>query len=94
MNTNDIKACLICDDAAVIEVISVHLQAAPLCGLHWADYCSNEASLTGDEVRKFFDDGFHGDKPRPIEEIVATWKEEKRTDETPVEYRTDVQEPG
>ncbi|RIK31157.1 MAG: hypothetical protein DCC56_02920 [Anaerolineae bacterium] len=90
--TLDVKTCLICDDVAVIEVLSLKLQRAPLCGVHWADYCESEASLTSDEVRKFFDDGSPGDEPDSIPVAVEMWNEEKRTDEEPGEYRTDEQE--
>jgi len=88
------RFCLICDDVAIIEVISVQMQAAPLCGVHWADYCSNDASLTADEVRKFFDDGQHGDGPREIQYQVARSRDLLNTDETPGEYRTGEQESG
>ena len=88
------KFCLICDDAAVIEVISVQLQGAPLCGLHWADYCQNEGGLTADEVRKFFDDGAHGDEPKPVEYIVSQSVYGKKTDEEQKPYRTDEREEG
>lgn len=87
--TRDSKTCLICDDVVVIEVISVHLQVAPLCGIHWLDYCSSDASLTADEVRKYFDDGFHGDEPKPLVYVIDHARSGVHTGEEPGEYRTD-----
>lgn len=89
-----VRLCLICDDVAVIGIPSEQGQVALLCGIHWADYCSSEASLTGDEVRKFFDDGARGDKARRLDEVVDLWEREHKTDETRGEYRTDEQEEG
>jgi len=87
----DNKTCLICDDAAVIEVISLAMQAAALCGVHWVDFCSGETSMTADEVNRFFDDGLHGDVAKSAPEIYEQNKAAHKTDETPGDYRTDEQ---
>lgn len=90
--TLESKLCLICDDVAVIEVVSVGMQTAPLCGIHWAEFCVSDGGTVGDEIRKYFDDGLHGDVPKPAKWIADQAARRLRTDETPGEYRTDEQE--
>lgn len=92
--TLESKLCLICDDAAVIEVMSVQMQTAPLCGVHWADYCVADGGLTADEVRKYFEDGARGDRPEKLPYTMERGARGLQTDETPGEYRTDEQEEG
>lgn len=88
------KLCLICDDVAVIEVVSLGMQTAPLCGVHWAEFCADENGIVGDEIRKFFDDGLHGDAPRPARWVIEQRAATLKTDEDPGEYRTDERGEG
>jgi hypothetical protein len=76
------KNCLICDDLAVIEVMSLALQCAPLCGKHWADYCMGPDSTTAQEIGKYFADGLISDLAEPINETVERYGVHYKTDET------------
>lgn len=82
----DRKTCLICDDLAVIEVMSVGGQFAPLCGLHWADYCFGSESSTAQELEKFFDDGRTGDRAETVNLTVERYGVTYRTDEKRAPY--------
>lgn len=90
----DKKMCLVCDDAAVLDVISVQGQIAPLCADCLRDYFMDEGGMVGDEVRKFFEDGARRDRPRPVSSDEARGALGLKTDEMPGEYRTDEQEEG
>ena len=85
----DKKLCLICDDVAIIEVISIEMQTVPLCGVHWLDYCERPEGMAAEEVRKFFDDGAPGDEPQPLQYIVEQSVYGKKTDQERPAYRTD-----
>lgn len=82
------KHCLICDDLAVIEVMSVQLQGAALCGVHWADYCMGPQSPTSEEVQKYFEDGKKGDKLEPLPRTIARIDPFLQTDEVRGIYKT------
>lgn len=88
------KTCLICGDVAVIEVISLRVQKAPLCGVHWVDYCIEDGGITADEVRKFFADGALGDAPEKLPITIERGLGGRKTDDGPGEYRTDERESG
>lgn len=92
--TLESKLCLICDDVAVIEVISRRGQKAALCGPHYEAYLSEDANVVTDEVCKYFDDGSPGDRPRWKEDDAEMWQRERKTDEMRGDYRTDEQETG
>jgi nucleotidyltransferase/DNA polymerase involved in DNA repair len=88
------KRCLMCDDLAVIEVMSVQLQAAPLCGVHWADYCMGPQSPTSEEVQKYFADGKADDRLEPLPVTIARIDLKLQTDETRGIYKTEEEETG
>ena len=45
--TLESKLCLICDDVAVLDVISVQGQIAPLCANCLRDYFMDEGGMVG-----------------------------------------------
>lgn len=92
--TLESKLCLICDDVAVLEVMSVKGQFAPLCETCLRDYFLDDGGMIADEVRKYFADGARYDRPRPRTSDMARGAQQLQTDETPGEYRTDEQEKG
>ncbi|MCC7188792.1 MAG: hypothetical protein IT312_08625 [Anaerolineales bacterium] len=92
--TLDKKMCLVCDGVAVLDVISLQGQIAPLCAKCLADYFEDGGGMVADEVRKYFEDGARRDRPRPISSDEARSALGLKTDETPGEYRTDERGEG
>lgn len=88
------RTCLICDDVAIIVIVSEALQEAPLCREHWIEFEKPGATMTRDEVCKFFEDGWRGDKPKPLPYYLVHGGLKNQTDDERGEYRTDEQETG
>lgn len=84
----EVYKCLICGQDAVIVILSVEMQHAPLCLVHWRDYCLDAPSLARDEVDKYFADGQPRDRAAVVPWHVEGRSSRKQTDEERPEYKT------
>lgn len=88
------KKCLICGGAAAVEIVSLGQQLAPICMSHWEDYADNYASVTRDEIIKYFNDGMPGDKPEQLTPRTGVRPILRRTYEERGDYETERKEKG